>query len=103
MKIIKLEGVRVLKPVAQGDKLRVMSLSDIRLGHPEGVDSDFLNRTLKHIKELPPNEKPHVAVVPGLTYGQRRKAIMTVDKQQMQAGTFIQGLEEMGITVVDRI
>ena len=44
-----------------------------------------------------------MAMFPGLVYGQRRKAIMTVDKQQMQAGRFIQGLEEMGITVVDRI
>jgi len=106
MRIVRLEGSRVLKALevqsGKPPRIRVMSMSDLRLGHP-GSDPDFPAKVIQHIKSLPPNEKPHVVLATRLTYGERRKSTMTLNQQNNQAGRFVQELEQMGITVVDRI
>ena len=98
MKIVKLAGVRVLKPITQ-EHLRVM-IPGFRIGD---ADSDFLTRILQHIKTCPPNERPHVIFVPGLIYDNHGNSTIPLSQQKDQVGRFIQKLEKMGITAIDKI
>ena len=101
MRLARLEN-RVLKPLTQGEALRVMTISDLRIGHPE-ADSGFPSQILEHIRSLPANQKPHVVVASGLTYGDHKRKTMPVSQQDNLAGELVQELEKMRIPVVDKI
>ena len=102
MKLARLEGFRVLKPVTQGETLRTMTISALRIGHPE-ADSDFPSLLLEHTRGLSANLRPHVLVAPELTYGDHAGKTMPVSQQGNLVGELVQELEKMGITVVDKI